>query len=62
MYGAVDYPAKLCKTVVTGSNHEIVSTILALLSYFIRSAKVEQDICVPDIITPQVSHKEVVVA
>lgn len=39
IYGAVNYPTKTCKTVVTGSNHEIVSTVLAILSYFIRSAR-----------------------
>jgi len=55
LYGAISSPAKLCRTVVTGSNHETVSTILAVLSYFIRCARVETDAQIPEKIAPKVS-------
>lgn len=53
LYGAISSPAKLCRTVVTGSNHETVSTILAVLSYFIRCARVETDAQIPEKIAPK---------
>nr|XP_026694825.1 folliculin-interacting protein 2-like isoform X2 [Ciona intestinalis] len=52
LYGAVGSPTKVCRTVVTGSNHESVSTVLSVLSYFIRSARVDDVVPVPEKITP----------
>jgi len=53
LYGAVSNPMKTCKTVVTGSDHQTVSTVLTVLSYFIRSSRVEEQIKAPDLMTPE---------
>ena len=55
LYGAVDYPSKICKTVISGLNKETVLLILTVVSYFIRCARIEETVKVPDIITPEVS-------
>lgn len=55
LYGAVGSPTKVCRTIVTGSCHEVVSTFLSLISYFIRSSRVDEVIDVPSDITPSVS-------
>jgi len=53
LYGAVDYPSKICKTVISGLNKETVLLILTVVSYFIRCARIEETVKVPDIITPE---------
>jgi len=53
LYGAVDYPSKICKTVISGLNSETVLIILTVVSYFIRCARIEDTVKVPDIITPE---------
>ncbi|XP_076819131.1 folliculin-interacting protein 2-like isoform X2 [Clavelina lepadiformis] len=53
LYGAVGSPTKVSRTVVTGSGHESVSSILSVLSYFIRSTRVDDVVPVPEKITPQ---------
>ena len=54
LYGAVDYPSKICKTVISGLNSETVLMILTVVSYFIRCARIEDTVKVPDMITPEV--------
>jgi len=53
LYGAVDYPSKICKTVISGLNKETVLLILTIVSYFIRCARIKETVKVPDILTPE---------
>lgn len=53
MYGAIGNPTRVSKTVVTGEDHQKVSTIVSVLSYFIRCTHVEDAFNVPEILDPQ---------
>nr|CAB3246656.1 folliculin-interacting protein 2-like [Phallusia mammillata] len=52
LYGAVGSPTKICKTVVSGAQHEMVSTILSVISYFIQCSNLKDAVQVPDQLTP----------
>lgn len=54
LYGAVGTPTKVAKTVVVGEIHEVVSTIISILSYFIRCSTVKEVVKVPSDFSPQV--------
>ncbi|CAH1246397.1 FNIP2 [Branchiostoma lanceolatum] len=43
LYGAIGYPIKLARTVVTGRKAELVNRLLYLLSYFIRCSEVNEN-------------------
>ncbi|KAI8521085.1 Folliculin-interacting protein 1 [Branchiostoma belcheri] len=43
LYGAIGYPIKLARTVVTGRKAELVNRLLYLLSYFIRCSEVHEN-------------------
>ncbi|XP_039273814.2 folliculin-interacting protein 1-like isoform X1 [Styela clava] len=53
IYGAVGTPTKVAKTLILGEIHELVSTIISILSYFIRSSDVTEVVDVPSDMTPQ---------
>lgn len=56
LYGAVGNPTKVGRTIVSGSQHETVSTILSVLSYFVQCTLVNDCVPVPEKLTPDVSR------
>lgn len=46
----------MAKTVVVGEIHEVVSTIISILSYFIRCSVVKEIVKVPNDFSPKVGE------